>query len=164
MKNVTRTLLFIFCALSTLAHADYTSPASSANPPESIGQDPSVPSNPNIYPPAKPIAPPSGTLITPTTPTPAPMPSTPNTTQPSAMNQQPTMNKVTMQNTETSNTQAGCSDASTNTKPADASTNNKNSTPPSTENDNKTDSMDGSTIHDPDPEAEDVGTAPNQAS
>lgn len=156
MKNLRQFVLLLLFGLSAVVHADYTSPASSANPPETIEQDPSVPSNPNIYAPAKPVViPPSTTIITPSAPTlPPPAPSIPNNPQqPAAMMQQSTSSKINMQ---TTNTQTEPSDSSTNTKPTDVPTDSKNNT-------NKG-CMDSDTSHDPDPEAEDVGTAPNQAS
>jgi len=161
MKKLPLSILLMFSSLSTLAHAyAYSnSPASTANPPESIEQDQAVPTNPNIYGPAKPLNPPQGTIITPSAPIPAPTQNTDtktNLNQTSAITPQAKSMFISMSNTTDSPTNADTK-SSTETPNQDIST-------PTPNADTSSSAVEGDTTHDPDPESDDTGTTPNQAS
>lgn len=137
MKKLLLPLFLLFNASSTIAYAyAYSnSPSSSANPPESIEQDQAVPINPNIYGPAKPLSPPQGIIITPNAPTPRPSP----------------------------NNHATSNQTSTNT-PTSPNTQTPTIITPAPNGDMGSPSIEDDTTQDADPESDDVGTTPNQAS
>ncbi len=74
MKTQLFPILIIISACANLAYTNYyNSPASTANPPQIIEQDPKVPDD-SVYGKAQPVEQPQGKIIT---PTPPPTPSQP---------------------------------------------------------------------------------------